>query len=105
AIAQAAAPPLRPHPTAPALREDQEERSAEPPRPPTAHGGGSGDAYERGNGDEDQYGNQGEDQYGNQDEPSAVPGAPERAPEPAPDTPPAPPAAQAAPRPRHGTAD
>ncbi|MFJ3780936.1 hypothetical protein [Streptomyces sp. NPDC090093] len=111
AIAQAAAPPLRPHPTAPALREDQEERSAEPPRPPTAHGGGSGDAYERGNGDEDQYGNKdqygnhGEDQYGNQDEPSAVPGAPERAPEPAPDTPPAPPAAQAAPRPRHGTAD
>ncbi|MFJ4869354.1 hypothetical protein [Streptomyces sp. NPDC088757] len=85
----ATATPLRRHPTAPALRKDQEDRGERPAEPPTTQGSEGGD--------EDAHANRGKD------EPSADRDAPGTGT--ATDTAPAPPAAQAAPRPRHGTAD
>ncbi|MET9935815.1 hypothetical protein ABZ054_34465, partial [Streptomyces sp. NPDC006324] len=79
----ATATPLRPHPAAPALRKDQEDRGERPAEPPTTQRSEGGDE--------------------DRDEPPADRDAPDTAP-----APPPPPAAQAvpaAPRPRHGTAD
>ncbi|MFF5634270.1 hypothetical protein [Streptomyces sp. NPDC012825] len=87
----ATATPLRPDPTAPAPREDREERSAEPPRPPTGHG--NEHAHEHAYGNEGAY----EHAHG--------PSVDRDAPDAAPDTAPVPEAAAPTPRPRHGTAD
>ncbi|MEV7672517.1 hypothetical protein [Streptomyces sp. NPDC088752] len=124
----ATATPLRPHPTAPALRKDQEDREdrpAEPPRPPLApvpaHGSGDeeahGDEGENARGSEGENAREGEDQdaRGSEDEGAHgsgdrnargsggedrdEPSADRDAPAPAPDTAPSPDTAPAPPPP------